>query len=122
MSAKNLRSGKGTAIFDLTVDYGTSLSIGDMFTLVDYEKLAKKFAFSNVADDALFKTGAYTFLIDYNKPIATGDFAIVATLTATAGHMGVPEPRAIFGFGVTALFFMRRRRLAETRTNPRLPL
>lgn len=110
---KQLISGKGTTLLDLTVGYGTSMTLGDSFVLVDYKKLSKYFAFSNVADDGLYTTGAYTFLIDYNRPIASKDTAIVATLTAMAGYTGVAEPSMLLGFGIAALVLMRRRRASS---------
>lgn len=110
---KQLISGKGTTLLDLTVGYGTSMTVGDSFVLVDYKKLSKYFAFSNVADDGLYTTGAYTFFIDYNKPIASKDNAIVATLTAMAGYTGVAEPGTVFGLGIAALVLMRRRRASS---------
>ncbi|MDZ4817813.1 MAG: PEP-CTERM sorting domain-containing protein [Planctomycetota bacterium] len=99
--------GAGTATFGLTVDDGTTLTIGDSFTLIDYANWDNKL-FSNMADDGLFVAGDYEFLINYDDDLGSGNLALTATVVSA-----IPEPTSLALLAVgslAALSFYRRRR------------
>ncbi len=94
--------GAGTANFELLVDDGIELMMGSGYTLIEYDTWNGK-AFSNVADDSIYTTGDYDFLIDYDRKISPGNFAMVATV--------VPEPSGavLAALGLGGLLFRRSR-------------
>lgn len=110
----------GLALFDLTVDDGVVLDVGDMFTLIDYGSsftgsfsiFNDDFSISTLADGDLFTTGIHTFEIDYDKLIGTNDRAFAVTVVSVEGSgSDVPGPAMplLLAFGLTALAVARRR-------------
>ena len=110
----------GVALFDLTVDDGVVLDVGDMFTLIDYGStfggsfsiFNDDFSISTLADGDLFTTGIHTFEIDYDKLIGTNDRAFAVTVVSVEGSgSDVPGPAMplLLAFGLTALAAARRR-------------
>lgn len=110
INAGSFGVGDGTGLFDLELDPLTSLSTGDMFTLIDYGTWDGNL-FSNIADNSLFSAGGYQFLIDYDYDLGGGDYALTATVV-------VPEPSSIIaiwsllvgGIGLVAVKRQRRKR------------
>ncbi len=96
----HLRFGGGTALLDIDIDSGVVLSLGDMFTLIDYANWDGGL-FDNVADDAIVSFGGYRFLIDYDTDLGGGDLALTATV--------VPEPTSLALLGLGGLLVLVRR-------------
>lgn len=92
--------GSGETLFALEILPNTSLNVGDVFILIDYDTTLTG-VFDNIGDDQLIDAGGYTFLIDYNDPTFGG-----TALTATV----IPEPAsaALLMLGGLALIHRRK--------------
>jgi fibronectin-binding autotransporter adhesin len=98
--------GTGTSLFDLALDPSTSLMVGDVFTLVDYDTWDGDL-FTNVADGGVFSVGDYRFLIDYDNDLGAGDMALTATVIPDTV---IPEPATMSLLALGGLAILRRRR------------
>ncbi|HPF41006.1 MAG TPA: dockerin type I repeat-containing protein [Phycisphaerae bacterium] len=78
MSAADFTNTNGVAELSVEIDNGVSVSVGDHFTLIDYETFGGGFA--NVGDEELLKVNGYSILIDYNEDLGGGNLALTATI------------------------------------------
>ncbi|MEM1013623.1 MAG: hypothetical protein AAGI46_15555 [Planctomycetota bacterium] len=103
--ATELRFGMGTALFDLQLDPGVTLSIGDKFVLIDYETLRFDLpdqGFASLPDNSIITRSGYDFRVRYSDDLGGGDLAFTVTV--------IPEPlAALGGFAGVALIGLRRR-------------
>ncbi|MEM7808152.1 MAG: hypothetical protein AAF561_08585 [Planctomycetota bacterium] len=102
--ATELRFGAGTALFDLQLDPGVTLSIGDKFVLIDYETLrfdVPEQGFASLPDNSIITRSGYDFRVRYADDLGGGDLAFTVTV--------IPEPLASLG-GLLCLSLLAGRR------------
>ncbi|MDZ8119026.1 hypothetical protein [Pontiella agarivorans] len=67
----------------MEVDPGVALTLGQQFTLIDYQSFNSSYTFENVSEGGVILTpNHYAFRINYATDLGSGDLAITATVVA----------------------------------------